>query len=85
MYSVIYKGATIKSKYMIRIAHIIQSIQLKEFNDNYISLVEQNKPIVKVKNIRYIYKNMTGRYPTEKQLLFAGFDKMGKRLLPGDI
>ncbi len=85
MYSYIYNGATIKSRRMIGIARVIYWIQVREFNQNYLNLVEQNKPIPKYPNIREIYKNMVGRYPTEKQLLFAGFDKMCKWILPGDI
>mgnify|MGYP001269078625 CR=1 FL=1 len=68
MYQVIYKGATIKSKHMIRIAHIIHTIQVKEFKDTYMDMVEKGKFIKIPPSTADIYKSLVGRRPTKKQL-----------------
>ena len=68
MYSIVYKGAVIKSKHMIRIAHIIHSIQVKEFKDTYMSKVEKGEFIKIPPSTADIYKSLVGRRPTKAQL-----------------
>ena len=68
MYQVIYKGATITSKHMIRIAHIIHTIQVFEFKDTYMDMVEKGEFIKIPPSTADIYKSLVGRRPTKKQM-----------------
>ena len=68
MYSIVYKGAVIKSKHMIRIAHIIHSIQVKEFKDTYMNAVEKGEIIKIPPSTADIYKSLVGRKPTKKHI-----------------
>lgn len=68
MYEIKYNGATITSKHMIRIAHIIHTIQVKEFKDSYMDDVENGKIIKIPPSTADIYKSLVGRRPTKKQI-----------------
>ena len=68
MYSIIYKGATIKSKRMIEIAHIIHTIQVQEFKNSYMDVVKRGEFIKIPPSTTDIYKSLVGRRPTKKQM-----------------
>jgi len=65
MPTIVYNGARIKSKSMIGIAKIIHNIMYEENKTLYDN-------IIKTQGIDEIYKNLVGRYPSQKQLKSVG-------------